>query len=153
MATLLEDVDASARWIARALKSSGYRADFSPASLRDVEQFMIDHSGAGTAVEGGLLATGLGSRLFALGCYVGETVRRALGGSWEADDGDPEGEINVKIRLPEGAVIWPVQRLMKRFENGPEDSVDGYGTALGLDMSPQSRTPAKRRFGSCFGLR
>ncbi|WP_225102708.1 hypothetical protein [Streptomyces sp. CoH27] len=132
--SLLDDVDTSAQWIARALDSSGYRADFSPPSLRDVEQFMREHSDVGTPVEGGLLTADLGARLFALGCYVGETLRHALGGSWEADDDDPQGEINIRLHLPDGAVVWPVQRLMKRFRNGPEDSIVGYGAALGLDM-------------------
>ena len=128
---LLDDVRTSAEWIAHALDSSGYRADFTPAGLRDIERFMSDHSDQGTAVAGGLLATDLGARLFALGCYVGETVRLAKGGSWEADD-DPRGEIDIRLRLPDGSVVWPVQRLMKRFANGPEDSVVGYAAALGV---------------------
>ncbi|MGI5508372.1 hypothetical protein [Streptomyces sp. CA-106131] len=140
MTSLLDDVHTSAQWIARSLDSAAYRTDFSPASLRDIEQFMSDHSDVGTAVEGGPLATDLGARLFALGCYVGETARHALGGSWEADDDDPQGEINVRLQLPDGSVVWPVQRLMQRFRNGPEDSIVGYGAALGLDMSLQPRT-------------
>jgi len=129
---LLDDVRTSAEWIARALDSSGYRADFTPAGLHDIERFMSEHSDKGTAVESGLLATDPGARLFALGCYVGETVRLALGGRWEADDDDPRGEIDIRLRLPDGSVVWPVQRLMKRFANGPEDSVVGYAAALGV---------------------
>jgi hypothetical protein len=131
VSSLLDDVRTSAEWIARALDGSGYRADFTPDCLRDIERFMSEHSDKGTAVEGGLLATDLGARLFALGCYVGETVRIALGGRWEADDDDPRGEINIRLRLPDGSVVWPVQRLVKRFANGPEDSIVGYWTALG----------------------
>jgi len=80
-----------------------------------------------------LLTTDRGARLFALGCHVGETVRLALGGRWEADDDDPRGEID--IRLPDGSVVRPVQRLMKRFANGPEDGVVGYATALGTSTA------------------
>ncbi|XUL86674.1 hypothetical protein ACQ86D_08100 [Streptomyces galilaeus] len=131
MTSLLDDVRTSAEWIARALDSSGCRADFTPAALRDIERFMSEHSDRGTAVEDGLLATDLGARLFALGCYVGETVRLALGGHWEVDDDDPRGEIDIRLRLPDGSVVWPVRRLMNRFANGPEDSIVGYATALG----------------------
>ncbi|MEV0486850.1 hypothetical protein AB0I69_40420 [Streptomyces sp. NPDC050508] len=92
---------------------------------------MSEHSDKGTAVEGGLLATDLGARLFAFGCYAGETVRIALGGRREADDDDPRGEINIRLRLPDGSVVWPVRRLVKRFANGPEDSIVDYWAALG----------------------
>ncbi|MFF3941505.1 hypothetical protein [Streptomyces phaeofaciens] len=128
----------AAGWIARALESSGYRADFTPGSLWDIERFMTEHSAHGTAVAGGLLAVDPGSRLFALGAYLGETVRRGLGGTWEAG-GDPDGRTDVVLRLPDGAVVWPVQRVIKRFRNGSEDSITGYAIGLGLHL------PARRR--------
>ena len=43
------------------------------------------------------------------------------------DDDDPEGEINVQLVLPGGGVIWPVQRVMKRFQNGSVDGLSVYG--------------------------
>ncbi|MEU3664704.1 hypothetical protein AB0E77_33995 [Streptomyces sp. NPDC032940] len=132
--SLLDDVRASADWIASALGSSGYQSDFSPGSLRDVERFMTEHSSSGAAVGGGLLAADLGARLFGVGCYVGETIRLSVGGVWEADDADPAGELSVRLRLVSGSVIWPVQRVVKRFQNGPEDSLTAYGVFLGLDV-------------------
>ncbi|WP_408053107.1 hypothetical protein [Streptomyces sp. HO565] len=69
-----------------------------------------------------------------MGCYVGETIQLSLGGVWEADDADPAGELNVRLRLASGSVIWPVQRVVKRFQNGPEDSLTAYGIFLGLDV-------------------
>jgi hypothetical protein len=57
--------------------------------------------------------------LFALGAYVGETVRRGLGGAWDADDEDPNGEINIALHLPNSLIIWPVQRVIKRFQSRP----------------------------------
>ncbi|MGW5098504.1 hypothetical protein ACWEQ1_31515 [Streptomyces nodosus] len=71
MASLLDDVHTSAAWVARALGSSGYRADFTPESLPDIERFMSEHSDHGIATDGGLLATDRGPRLFALGAYLG----------------------------------------------------------------------------------
>lgn len=133
MTSLLDDVRTSADWIASALDSSGYQADFSPGSLRDVERFMTEHSSSGAAVEGGLLAADLGARLFGVGCYVGETIRLSLGALWETDDAEPAGELNVGLRLAGGSVIWPVQRVVKRFQNGPADSLTAYAVFLGLD--------------------
>jgi hypothetical protein len=146
MTSLLDDIHTSAQWIARALDSSGYKADFTLGSLRDVERFMNEHSDHGVAVAGGLLATSLGPRLFALGTYVGETVRQALGGAWAADGDGPTAEMNIALHLPDGSIIWPVQRVIKRFRNGPEDSIAFYGAVLGLtDTSTNRRRWFRRR--------
>ena len=89
-----------------------------------------------------MLAQQLGARLFALGAYVGEVVRRHAGATWSGDDNDPAAEINIAFDLPDGSRIWPVQRVMKRFSNGSEDGLVAYGVAVGLD--PGGR-PAKFR--------
>jgi hypothetical protein len=109
------------------LRRTGYKVDFSLDSLRDIERFFDEHSCDGEAVPGGLLSEQLGPRIFALGAYVGEVVIRTYEGQWRADDNDPEGELNIEVVLPGGAVIWPVQRVMKRFKNGPEDGIYAYG--------------------------
>jgi len=144
MASLLEDLDTAAGWISGALRSSGYAADFSPASLWSIDRFLEDHTTAGRPRPGGLLAADFGQRLFALGAYTGEVIRRNLGGTWRADEDDPDGEINVELVLPGGGVIWPVQRVMKRCANGAEDGIAVYGALLGLSVgAPPS--PRKRR--------
>ncbi|MFD7282321.1 hypothetical protein ACFV80_36185 [Streptomyces sp. NPDC059862] len=145
MASLLHNVRTSGAWIAPALNSSGYRADFTPESLPGIERFMTEHSAHGIAAAGGLLATDVGPRLLALGAYLGETVRHSLGGLWETDDQDPHGEMNIVLRLSDGSTIWPVQRVIKRFQNGPEDSIVGYAIGLGLRLSAQSPAPPNHR--------
>jgi hypothetical protein len=127
MATLIVDARKAAAWIGQALTSSGYKADFSLESLREIDRFFDEHSQEGEAVPGGLLSEQLGSRVFALGSYVGEVIVRAYDGQWRADDKDPEGELNIEVVLPSGAIIWPVQRVMKRFKNGPHDGIYAYG--------------------------
>jgi len=57
-------------------------------------------------------------------------IRRHAGGDWQGDDSDPNAEINIAIKLKDGSLIWPVQRVMKRFKNGPEDGIYAYGFAL-----------------------
>jgi hypothetical protein len=131
MGTLIEDAGRSANWVALALSGSGYRADFSLESLKEIDRFFDEHSRDGEALPGGLLSEQFGQRMFALGSYVGEVVIRHHGGTWQADDADPEGEVNIRVALPSGAVIWPVQRVMKRFKNGKEDGLFVYGASVG----------------------
>jgi hypothetical protein len=138
MGTLKEDIDDAAEWIATALSSSGYAADFTPRSLWEIDRFFDDHSHDGAPRPGGLLSEGLGSRVFALGGYVGEVIRRALGGTWVVDDESAgDAEIEIQFRLDDGSIIWPVQRVMKRYKLGPEEGIGDYGFALGLDVGPK----------------
>jgi hypothetical protein len=133
---VVEDVKKGWLWMATALSSSGYAADLSPASLREIDRFFDEQSRRGKARPGGLLSRELGQRLFGIGAYVGEVIRRARGGEWIADDHDPEAEVNVAVRLTDGTILWPVQRVMKRFKNGPEDGIAAYGTGMGLQVGP-----------------
>lgn len=53
---------------------------------------------------------------------------------WITDDNDPQGEVNVAIKLPNDMIIWPVQRTMNRFKNGFEDSIYPYARVLLKDF-------------------
>jgi hypothetical protein len=141
MAAIVDDIHKAAEWIARALKSSGYMADFSPGSLWEIDRFFDEHSEKGQAKKGSLLASEVGARIFALGAYVGEVVRRHKGGEWAGDDNDPQVEVNVELRLPGGKVSWPMQRVMKRFKNGAEDGIAAWGAALDLDLGKRPEPP------------
>jgi len=134
MSRITDDISTGADWISQALQSSGYRADFSPESLWEIDFFFDDHSQNGKARSNGLLSQDLGKRLFALGGYVGEVLRRNIGGEWQGDDNDPQAEINVELKLSSGAVCWPVQRVMKRFKNGEEESIAAYALGMGLQV-------------------
>jgi len=126
-ANVVKDAKTSADWISGALKGSGYRADFSIESLKEIDRLFDEQTSKGAAKPGGLLSKDLGARLFALGAYVGEVIVRNGGGTWQGDDKDPQAEINIAVRLGTGALIWPVQRVMKRYKNGAEDSISDYG--------------------------
>jgi hypothetical protein len=107
---LQDDIPVAAQWISSALQSSGYRADFTPQSIAEVERFFREQTKDGEPISGGLLAQDLGSRLFALGSYCGEVLRKELGGHWQTDDNDPEGEINAALEVASGVTCWPMQR-------------------------------------------
>jgi len=134
MSDLMRDVDVAAIWIAEALQSSGYVADFTGPSLWEVDRFFNENSVKGRPRRGGLLADGLGARLFALGAYVGQTVKQQVGGSWQTDNNDPAGEVSIEFITTDGSTVWPIQRVMKRLANGAEDSIGVWGLALGVDV-------------------
>jgi len=140
-----------ADWVSRALKSSGYRADFSPQSLWEVDRFFDENSRDGAAKPDGLLSKDLGSRIFSIGAYIGEVVRRKQGGEWIGDDNDPQAEIKVELHLPDDTRCWPVQRAMKRFRNGPEDGIAAWGNGAGLQVGPGPEPPARGFFRKLFG--
>lgn len=128
---IVQDAVALADQISQALSQSGYNADFSLESLKEVDRFFDEQAANGRAKPGGFLSQQLGALLFALGAYVGEVIRRHHGGQWQGDDNDPQAEINIAIRLRTGTILWPVQRVMKRFKNGAEDGIWVYGVASG----------------------
>lgn len=128
-ARLEDDIHIAAQWISTALQSSGYDADFTPQSMQEVERFFDEQTKDSRAIPGGLLSQDYGRRLFALGSYCGEVLRRELGGNWVTDDNDPNGEINVTLELGNNVICWPVQRVMKRV-NGRENSLVHWAISL-----------------------
>ena len=124
--TLLDDLTTAKDWIAKALISSGYQADHTLESLKEIDRFFDEQSSPG-----GLLSEQRGQRIFGLGAYIGDVLIRTYGGHWITDDQDPQGELNVAVRLDDGSMVWPVQRAIKRYQSGPEDGIYIYGVAIG----------------------
>jgi hypothetical protein len=132
---IIEDAIALSNQISRALSQSGYEADFSLESLKEIDRFFEEQAVDGRAKPGGFLSQELGARVFALGAYVGEVIRRHHGGQWQGNDEDAQAEINLAVRLNSGTIIWPVQRVMKRFKNGSEDGIWVYGAVISKEST------------------
>lgn len=128
--TLYEDIHTACEWVVMALNSSGYKADYTLESMKEIDRFIEEQSG-----ENGIISRGRGKILFSLGCYVGETVIRLYGGKWHTDDNDPQGEINASVELDNGTVICPIQRVIKRYQNGSEDGIYAYVYVLSPDKT------------------
>lgn len=123
--TLAQDIPVAAAWVVKALNSSGYRADYTLESMKELDRFFDEQSGPG-----GILSQNRGQILFGLGSYVGETAIRLWGGKWLTDDSDPEGEMNIAVELASGVRFWPVVRCMKRCRLGREESLYAYLLAM-----------------------
>lgn len=119
--SLLQDIYSSSEWIVKALNSSGYKADYSLESMKEIDRF-FDEQNTPT----GILSKNRGQILFALGSYIGETAIKLYGGKWITDDNDPQGEMNITANLNNGSTILPVMRCMKRYTNGSQDSIYDY---------------------------
>lgn len=128
--TLGEDIHTACEWVVTALNSSGYKADYTIESMKEIDRFLDEQSG-----ENGIISRGRGKILFSLGCYVGETVIRLYGGKWYTDDNEPQGEINASVKLDNGTVIFPMQRVIKRYQNGSEDGIYAYVYVLSPDKT------------------
>ena len=125
--TLMQDIPVATNWIVTALNYSKYKADFTLESMKEIDRFFDEQN-----QPGGILTDGsVGSKLFSIGCYVGETIIRLYGGEWITDDKDPMGEINIQIKLTDGSIIFPVQRVTKRYKLGTEESIFAYAYAIG----------------------
>ncbi|MDE6590320.1 MAG: hypothetical protein K2K53_08290 [Oscillospiraceae bacterium] len=122
--TLMEDIPKAAEWFFQAMNASGYPLDGTLESFQELDRFIDEQKRPG-----GVLGDHVGYTLFAMGSYVGQTLIAQLGGQWETDDEEPEGEINIAVHL-DRSTVWPVQRVIKRFMNGPEDSIYTYGIVL-----------------------
>jgi hypothetical protein len=127
--SLERDLDSASEWISEALESSGYTADYSVASTTELDRFFTEQMRRpGVAKPGGLLSDDLGQRLWAIGAYVGTVLEREYGAEWRLEGVASDEE--VAMELPDGSTVWPVQRVIKRYENGIEDSLAIYVLAL-----------------------
>ena len=128
MATLKEDIKAQSEWIVKAFADDGFKLDHTIDSIIEVDRFFAANMKNGQPKKTGrLYGKGFGPVLFSIGSYVGETIIKNIkGAEWITDDNDPEGELKVSLKLPDGGEISPVQKVMKRFQNGSEDAIYPY---------------------------
>lgn len=85
--------------------------DFSPESLLLVDKFISETLPFGVSLD---------STIILFGAYVGETVRRNLGGDWLADEEDNYWLQNIggtELKL------MPLRWAANRFKNGSEDAL------------------------------
>lgn len=137
MATLEEDIQAQSEWIVKAFAADGFKLDFSIASIIEVDRFFIANMKNGQPKKSGrLYGKGFGPILFSIGSYVGETIIKNVPGSeWITDDNDPQAELNVSLKLPDGVEMWPIQKVMKRFQHGSEDAIYPYVQMVTQDFT------------------
>jgi hypothetical protein len=131
MPTIKEDIEKFSEMMVKGFSADKLTLDYTLTSFKDIETFYNKHSKDGKAVEGGRFSKNLGPILFGLGGYIGKTIIKLVPGTkWIIDEKDKEGEVNAALQLPDGSMVWPMQRTIKRFRNGEEDNIYYYGYAI-----------------------
>lgn len=108
---------------------SGANPNFTPESLQDADGLVEDYRALFTLADAR-------DQLINCGCYVGEVIRRNLGGHWRKTKELPAGigegfiaffALEISTHHPE-KTIWcdPIGRVFKRFINGAEDGLPCY---------------------------
>ena len=107
MATLLEDIRSQSEWIIRAFAADGFKLDYTIDSIIEIDRFFSKNMKNGQPRKRGrLYGKGYGPILFSIGAYVGETIIHNVKGSqWITDDNDPQGELKVSLKLPDGTEL------------------------------------------------
>jgi len=102
-----------------AEKMRGKHLDYSPESLKVIDQLVLGFREEGNTAEA------MNRTLVVLGCYVGEVMVRSLGYKW---DNPNKKEMSVGfsitgVRASNGSFSNPIGKVFKLMENGKEDSV------------------------------
>ncbi len=130
-----EEIAAYKAWIEEALISSGYKADYTIDSLKEIDRFIEKES-----KDGGIITKNLGEILFGLSVYVGETIIENCGGEWCFDDSGDGND--PRIKLLDGSYITPLDRVLLMYKFGNENSIHAYGYILEkrlYDLQPEEK--------------
>lgn len=123
---LIEDLEKAAHWAAENLTASGYLADYSLDSLKDLDRF-FETERAGLLTE----HEERGVVLFTLGAYLGHVALETHGGSWLVDNQDPQAELHVKVLLDSGQAFQPVQTCISRYKHVRSQSLYAFVSGMG----------------------
>jgi hypothetical protein len=58
------------------------------------------------------------------GIYVGEVLRRKLGGEWRLET--VEGQKTIGLRLPAGTIVYPASQTYRRLKGGAAENVETF---------------------------
>ncbi len=112
MTTLKEDIKTQSDWIVRAFEYDGLHLDYTFESIVEIDRFFALNMKDGKPNKKGRLSKkGAGGILFSMGAYVGETIIKNIEGTeWLTDDSGSKEELKVAMKMPDGAIIFPIQK-------------------------------------------
>ena len=119
-------------------KSQGKLLDFSPESLKTVDELVLGFKKEGNTPQS------MNKTLVILGCYVGEVMVRNLGYQWDnpTDTEMAFGFDVTGIRGKNGGLSNPIGKVFKLMTIGEEDSVMAFYQAFSKDWRPAFKNSA-----------
>jgi hypothetical protein len=108
--------------------------NYSTESLSNLEKVLSDMHDE--HVHTPIREQGLRIRSFAIGAYVGEVMRRRIGGHWQ-EDKSATGD-NLSLVLPSGTEAFPLSWVYKRIVNGSDDNIE-HKVAVVLELEKQRK--------------
>jgi hypothetical protein len=102
----------------------GLILDFSEKSLEGVEQVLSRFHEAARCAAGATPAETVRRAAIVWGTYVGEVLRRHLGGRWTNTPVPPQGPV-LRLRIG-NAEVYPLRKVEKRILEGPGDAIPFY---------------------------
>jgi hypothetical protein len=142
MSTDLELANTILNYAEMALSTAGVKwgviLDFAPTSLKDVDAILGEmHDGLvrakAQAVQEAPTPAQVRNMAIVWGAYVGEVMRRHLGGTWSNSEVEGQGKV---LRLRLGSTEWyPLRKVEKRLVDGPGDNVAFYYHAIAKILS------------------
>jgi hypothetical protein len=121
-------------------KQFGITLDYSVESLKQIDLYFDNHLINFLPKEGEEIDKETQYNLFSVACYLGETLRKNFTGSkWETENIENIATKEIILKLSESNFIWPFERILKRFFNGPEDGIYAYGYFLTKDHFEKNR--------------
>lgn len=96
----------------------GVPLDYSMESLQRIESYIEENYPRSEGGNNPFPAVRAGVKLFYLGAYLGEVLRKKVGGQWVFDERHPLGQIQAELRLSNGKTLRPIEEIMNRVEEG-----------------------------------
>jgi hypothetical protein len=109
-----------------AWEESERTLDYSPGSLESVDE-QIE-----LLREEGHTSEDVAEALFVIGCYIGEVIRRGLGGRWVATPRSPLADLSpwpMVVVLPGGSAWDAIGKSYKRLELGDSEYIPAFFAA------------------------
>ena len=147
MQEMLEDY---ARLVIGVFQKANITLDYSIDSLRQIDNFFETNAKNGQPIPGKSLDENTDQTILYLGGYVAVTLLRSLpGAQWQLPEksaGFQIEDVAIRFHDKDGQenVIWPMEKTFKRFHNGAEDSLWGYGVVLARDAGVAIPVPRKK---------
>jgi hypothetical protein len=121
--------------VGTAKRVSSLNLDYSPATLRIVDQELSEFESQGVSAED------IAETLFYFGCYVGEVFVRNLGAQWVRTAESPMAGLTpwpIVVVMPNGDHWNPIGKVFRRLSDGQGESVSYlYDIARGGRRVPQ----------------